>query len=184
MLMKDLLATQEAELPKGYDLQDVVDIGIYKIKKQMGKSEGELKEALKQILKIKEELEVYRRYSTKYKKVMFFERKKTRKLYNRAIREEKSEEDILKAKADYIYTLQFPMDRKYISLLHVAEDNSKKIEIWQEIYERTKSGELDTEVCFKPFHTPPSLLRKNFKGMRMEAELVRKPEQDEFFEDA
>ena len=181
--MIDLMNKLQEQLPEKYNLQQVADIGIYKIKKEVGGiKDPELKKQLKKLLTIKETLEKYKHFSIKYKKVMFFERKKCNKILAKAIKENADEAAILKAKIDLIYTIQYPMDRKYISLLHEATDNTKKMELYNEVSERTKSGELTTDVVYKPFKTPARVLKRQVKGINQDEEMVEAPEADEFFE--
>eukprot|EP00835_Amoeboradix_gromovi_P000908 NODE_34_length_31639_cov_0.254375.p14 type:complete len:188 gc:universal NODE_34_length_31639_cov_0.254375:30239-29676(-) len=182
LLMIDLINNLQKELPENYDLQQVVDIGMYKIKKEISLAkDDDLKAQLKKLLQIKQTLEKYKKFSIKYKQVMFFERKKCKKIYEKASKSNADPDEVLKSKIDYIYTLQFPMDRKYISLLKDANNNSAKLEIYNAISERTRSGELSTNVVYKPFKTPARILKRQVKGIDQEEEPVEVPEADEFF---
>ncbi len=180
--MSDLLNDLQSQLPTGYTLQQVSDIGMYKIKKQLSQTkDAELKKEFKKLLSIKEELEVYKKFSVKYKKVLFFEKKKCKKLFDRAMKTE-DKEAITKAKVDYIYTLQFPMNKKYISVLSEAKDATKKMEIYNEISERVNEGKIDTTIPFKPFKTPARVLKNKVKGISKDVEMTEAPEADEFFQ--
>ena len=182
MLMMDLISNLQKQLPEQYNLQQVTDIGIYKIKSEISATKDEeLKIQLKNLLKIKQTLEKYKKFSIRYKQVMFFERKKCKKIYEKAKKDNYDDKALLKAKVDYIYTLQFPMDRKYISLLHEAKDETKKMDIYNEIVERVKNNE-ELEQVYKPFKMPSRILKKQVKGINQQEELVEEPEADEFFQ--
>ena len=156
MLAKDLYLDLVAKLPKNYQLYMFSHFKISQLGKKLKKAvTEEEKKHFQNLFDLKKQFDTYKKWDSKHKKAMFVDRRKYKKMYAQK-KEELGDDhpETLEAKIGYIYTIQFPKDRKYMLLSQVIELEAAKMEIYAEVRDRVTSGELDMQPIKRELNIP------------------------------
>ncbi len=199
MLQKDLLKDLTKELPKNYQLIMIKNFKKGQLEKKIHRAEDEdEKKHWEGLLKVKKIYDAYHVWNNVNRKVIFKDRRHYKKLHDNLKNVHGLEHpETIDAKIGYIYSLQFPRDRKYIVLCQKLEPEKEiaKMEIYEEVKRRTLSLELQMRPLEQEMRIPGKMPifksekmlekkeermarkeeKKAKKAMKLKARIARKP---------